>query len=71
MRRDRAAEVVTRDRNLVDAELVEKAVDSLLEELEVVVRALWLVGSAEPGQVERDHAVGAGDRWHHVAPEEG
>jgi hypothetical protein len=67
----RPAQVVHRDRQLLDAELGEEPVQSLLEEAEVVRGVERLVRPAEAGQVERHHAVGRRDRRHQVPPQVG
>jgi hypothetical protein len=49
----------------------KEEIESPGEEVEAAPDTDRLVRVAEARQIERDHAIGAGDRLHHLAPEEG
>ena len=68
---DRPTEIVDREPDLLDAELCEEEIERAAEELEAVADAQRLVRRAEAREVRRDDAIGARDRRHDVAPEEG
>jgi hypothetical protein len=67
---DRPADVVDDDRDVVDAERGEEAVEHVLEEGEVVADVERLGRPAVAGQVDRHDAVGGGEVRHDVAPQQ-
>ena len=64
LQRDAPAKAVADQMNPLELERVEQCDDSAGEEASVVARADRLVGVAEPGEVERDHAIAGAQRGH-------
>ena len=64
LQRDAPAEAVADQVNPVELERVEQVDDGAGEEASVVARADRLVGVAEPGKVDRDHAKSPAQRGH-------